>query len=162
VEHLVGRNTNEMRIMAFQDWRVICPPLSDAQGRCALNEDVARDQGGALVSLALNNSALGSGMSVTVPHGVLLAPGLGFAPGNEPIRAHPYETCNPNGCIALVPVDAAMLKSLKESATGQVVVVPSTGSPATIPFSLKGFAEGYAQLELEEARRGSPWGFLLR
>ncbi len=161
-EHLLGMPNNEIRILTYQDWRIVCPPASQTGARCTLTEDVVRDQGGALVSLAIDNAALGSGMTVTVPHGVLIGPGLGFAPGNEPVRAHPYETCNPAGCIALVPVDAAMLKSLRESVTGQVVVVPSAGSPATIPFSLKGFADGYAQLEREQARRGSPLGFLLR
>ena len=161
-EHLVGAKNNETRILTYQDWRVVCPPVGAAYPPCGLTLDVVRDQGGAVVTLALDNAALGSGLTVTVPHGVLIGPGLGFAPGNEPIRAHPYETCNPTGCIALIPVDAAMLKSLSESVTGQVVVVPNNASPATIPFSLKGFADGYAQLAREQSRRGSPFGFLFR
>lgn len=160
-ERLLFRpNGAEMRIMAFQDWRVVCPPLSQANARCALTQDVVRDQGGALVSLVLDNTAAGSPLTITVPHGVLLGPGLGFAAGNDPVRAHPYETCTQVGCVAFVPVDAAMLKSLRESMSGQVVVVQNNGQPATIPFSLKGFSEGYAQLASEQSRRGSMLGFL--
>ncbi len=161
-ERFLGAGGNETRIMTFQDWRVGCPPRSQAQARCVLAQDVVRDQGGAVVSMALDNAAVGSNLTVTVPHGVLLGPGLGFAPGNEPIRARPYETCNPGGCMAFVKVDAPMLKSLRESVTGQVVVVPNNGSPATIPFSLKGFSEGYDQLVREQARRESGLAFLLR
>jgi len=31
---------NEVRITTFQDWRVICPPLTEATPNCALTEDV--------------------------------------------------------------------------------------------------------------------------
>ena len=159
---LGGGNTagaNEVRVVPFQDWRVIC---SNAQGGCTLNSDVLRDTGGTLVSLVINNPAPGSTMAVTVPHGVMLDSGLGFSIADEPMRVRPYEACNAQGCFAFVTLDADTVKSLIANRAGQVVVVPGNGTPVTIPFSLKGFADGYAELQKASARRNSIFSFLGR
>ena len=152
---------NEVRVAPFQDWRVVC---SAAQGGCTLNSDVLRDTGGTLVSLVINDPAPGSTMSITVPHGVLLESGLGFSIGNEPMRVRPFEACNNAGCFAFVTMDTDTIKSLSspDNMNGQVVVVPGNGTPVTIPFSLKGFADGYAELLKDKARRDSFFSFLSR
>jgi hypothetical protein len=63
-----GRNApNEMRIMTFQDWRVICPPLTEATPNCALTADVLRDTGGILLTISMTDPAPGSPLSLTVP-----------------------------------------------------------------------------------------------
>ncbi|MEA2824181.1 MAG: hypothetical protein QOF03_663 [Alphaproteobacteria bacterium] len=154
---------NEMRIMTFQDWRVICPPLTDATPNCALTADVLRDTGGILLTISMNDPGPGSQLSLTVPHGVLLEPGLGFMVGSEPVRVRPYETCTNTGCIALVTVDADTLKSLSGNMAGQVsVAAPNAQQPVNIPFSLKGFAEGYGELQRSKTRRTGVIGFLNR
>ena len=159
----VGEGEGETRVMTFDDWRLVCPPATTENAQCSLTQEVVRDQGGTLlVMLSMNNPALGSNLSVTVPHGVLLDPGLGFSSGDESPKVRPYETCTPLGCVAHVPMDAATLKSLQENTRGQVLVVPGNGAPVTIPFSLRGFAQGYAELAREQARRNSIWGFLAR
>jgi invasion protein IalB len=160
-ERLLGSSSpgNEVRVTPFQDWRVIC---SNAQGGCTLNSDVLRDTGGTLVSLVINDPAPGSTLSVTVPHGVMLEAGLGFSIASEPMRVRPYEACNVAGCFAFVTMDADTLKSMTSNMNGQVVVVPGNGSPVTIPFSLKGFAEGYAELQKDKSRRDSIFSFLSR
>ena len=61
-------------------------------------------------------------MTIIVPHGVLLEPGLAFAIGNDPMRVRPYETCSNAGCIALVTADADTLKSLRANSAGSVTV----------------------------------------
>ena len=160
-ERLLGSGSpagaNEVRVTPFQDWRVIC---STAQGGCTLNSDVLRDTGGSLVGLLISDPMPGSMLAITVPHGVMLDSGLGISIGDEPKRVRPYETCNATGCFALVTMDADTLKSLSANMAGQVVVVPGNGTPVTIPFSLKGFAEGYAELQRVSARRTSIFSFL--
>ena len=155
-------NPNELRITSFQDWRLVCPAVQSSDAGCSLATDVVRDQGGSLVSLSLEDPAAGSKLSITVPHGVLLDPGLGFSVGNDPLRVRPYETCTQVGCFALVTVDADTLQSLMDNENGQVVVVPGNGSPVTIPFSLKGFSEGHAALEQAFEQRNSFWSYLGR
>ena len=154
---------NEVRITTFQDWRVICPPLTEATPNCALTEDVLRDTGGILLTISMTDPGPGGTLSMTVPHGVLLEPGLGFAIGSEPVRVRPYETCTNTGCIALVTVDADTLKSLSGNMAGQVsVAAPNAQQPVNIPFSLKGFAEGYGELQRAKARRTGVIGFFNR
>jgi invasion protein IalB len=154
-----GALPSEVRVVPFQDWRVIC---SNAQGGCSLNLDVMRDTGGTLVSIVINDPKPGSTMSVTVPHGVLLDSGLGFSIGEEPMRVRPYETCNVQGCFAFITLDADTLKSLMANMGGQVTLVPANAMPVNIPFSLKGFTDGYAELQRATARRNSFFSFLSR
>lgn len=163
-QRLVGADPlNETRVTTFTDWRVICPPFNPAQPNCALTLDVLRDTGGILLTVSMLDPASNSPLSVTVPHGVALDAGMGFSVGTDPMRVRPFETCNNTGCIALVTVDADTLRSLSTNMGGQVVVaVAGNTSPVTIPFSLNGFAPGYAELERAKARRTSLFGFLNR
>ena len=72
-------------------------------------------------------------------------------------------TCTNIGCIALVTVDADTLKALQSNMAGQVsVAAPNNAQPVNIPFSLKGFADGYASLVREHARRTGFFSFLNR
>ena len=60
-------------------------------------------------------------------------------------------------------VDADTLKSLSGNMGGQVAVAaPNSQQPVNIPFSLKGFAEGYGELQRAKARRTGVIGFLNR
>ena len=164
-ERLIGVSTppNETRVTTFTDWRVICPPFNPAQPNCALTLDVLRETGGVLLTVSMLDPAPNSPLSITVPHGVALDAGMGFSVGTDPMRVRPFETCNNTGCIALVTVDVDTLKSLSTNMAGQVVVaVAGNTSPVTIPFSLNGFAPGYADLQRAKARRTSFFGFLNR
>lgn len=164
-ERLLGGGIapNEVRVTTFQDWRVICPPLTEATPNCALTADVLRDTGGILLTISMTDPSPGSQLSLTVPHGVLLEPGIGFTIGAEPVRVRPYETCTNTGCVALITVDADTLKSLSGNMGGQIAVAaPNSQQPVNIPFSLKGFAEGYGELQRAKARRTGVFGFLNR
>jgi len=158
-----GGPPNETRVTTFTDWRVICPPYNPAQPNCALTLDVLRETGGILLTVSMLDPAPNSQLSITVPHGVALDAGMGFAVGSDPMRVRPFETCNNTGCIALVTADADTLRSLTASTGGQVTVaVAGSTQPVNIPFSLNGFADGYAELQRAKARRASFFGFLNR
>jgi invasion protein IalB len=152
---LGGGGGDELRIIAFEDWRVVCPPRGD-EINCELSSNVVPGQ----VSLVLNDSTLGSRLRVYVPHGVFLDSGLGFSIGDQPLQIYQFETCLPAGCFAFVTIDTATLDQLRNNENGSVVVVPAAGSPVSVPYSLNGFSEGYDALVQEEARRNSMWGFL--
>jgi invasion protein IalB len=158
-----GGGSNEVRVMPFEAWRVICPPTGQAGASCTLNSDVVRDTGGNLMSLVVSDPTVGSNLSITVPHGVLLESGIGFSAGNNGLVVRPYETCTAGGCFAFVPLTADTLKSLQDNMAGQVVVaLPGAPQPVSIQFSLRGFKDGYAALQREKSRRGSMFGFLTR
>lgn len=158
-----GASPNETRVATFQDWRVVCPPLTPNTPNCVLTQDVLRDTGGILMTLAITDPAVNAQLSITVPHGVALDSGIGFSIGNEPMRVRPYETCTNQGCIALVTMDADTMKSLRGNMGGQVVVaVPGNASPVTIPFSLRGFPNGLDDLQRVKSQRTSIFSFLRR
>ena len=163
-ERLFSGPSHEMSVQRFQDWRVVCAPADEKGegGGCTLSAQVSRDDGGTLLSLSIDDTAPGSQMRVIVPHGVLLDPGLGFSVGDQALKVLPYETCLPAGCMVLVGLDSETLKAMKSSASGQIVVVPGGGSPVTIPFSLKGFAEGFAALDEAKSSRNSMWSLFSR
>ncbi len=152
---ILGVGGDEMRIIAFEDWRVVCPPEGD-EISCELSSNVVPGQ----VSLVLDDPTLGSRLRVYVPHGVFLDSGLGFSIGDQSLQIYQFETCLPAGCFALVTVDTATLELLRSNENGEVVVVPAAGSPVTVPYSLNGFSEGYDALVQEEVRRNSMWRFL--
>ena len=163
-----GISANEVRITTYQDWRVLCPAVTPQTPTCTLSTEVTRDAGngtpgGTLLTLQMSNLAADGSMTVIVPHGVLLEPGLAFEIGTDPMRVRPYETCSNAGCIALVTVDADTLKSLRTNTTGNITVAaPNAQQPVKIPFSLKGFADGYAALARENGRRTGFLSFLTR
>lgn len=158
-----GGSPNETRVATFQDWRVVCPPVTPTTPNCVLTQDVLRDTGGILMTLNVTDVTASGSLSITVPHGVALDSGMGFSIGNEPMRVRPYETCTNQGCIALVTMDADTMKSLRGNMGGQVVVaVPGNASPVTIPFSLRGFGNGYDDLQRVMSSRTSIFSFLRR
>jgi len=159
-----GQAPNETRITQFQDqdWRVTCQSANTATQNCALTEQVPGNAG-VILTLSITDTKPESSLSLMVPHGVMLQPGLGFTIGNEPTRVRPYETCTNVGCFALVTVDADTLKSLKSNMGGVVAVVaPNNPQPVSIPFSLKGFSDGYNELQRALARRTGFLGFFAR
>jgi invasion protein IalB len=164
-ERLLGGGIapGELRIRTFMDWRVVCPAITPQTPDCALTTEVQRDTGGVLLTVSMTDPTPGQNLTLTVPHGVMLESGLGFSIGTEPVRVRPYETCTVAGCIALVTVDADTLKSLVGNMGGQVAVAaPNNPQPINIPFSLRGFAEGFDELERARARRTGLFSFLRR
>ncbi len=158
------------RLSQFQDWRVVCPPMTEKDPTnnqtlgCTLSNSIARDAGGGtLAMLSIGSTKADAKMNVIVPHGVLLDPGLMFAVAETTPQTRPYETCDNNGCVALVALDAAMLTALRSKSQGQVqVAAMGQQQPVSIPFSLAGFDEGYAALQREDSRRTGFFSFLYR
>jgi len=159
-----GQGANETRVYTYQDdWRIVCPPVTPATPNCELTSQVTNSTtGGVLLTLSVVESAQqGTQLSLTVPFGVMLDPGLGFTIGMEPTRVRPYETCAAQGCFALVTMDADTLKSLNSNMGGQVAVaVPNNPQAVAIPFSLRGFAQGYNELQRFKSRRNGLFSFL--
>ena len=163
LQNVLSSSGNETRISTYQDWRVTCPPVTEATPSCALAEDVQRNTGGLLMSLSILDTAPSKPLTITVPHGVLLDPGVGFTIGTEPMRVRPYETCTAAGCFAQVTLDADTLKSMRSNTGGQVTIaVPGSTNPVSLPYSLRGFADGYAALEHANGRRTGLFRFLYR
>src|ERR1043166_6850856 len=104
-----------------KDWQIRCdtPPGAKSE-QCALIQSVtAEDRANVgltviLLKTADNKSRL---MRVVAPLGVLLPSGLGLKIDNVDIGRAGFVRCLPNGCIAEVVMDDALIKKLQTSKT---------------------------------------------
>lgn len=85
-------------------------------------------------------------MIVTVPIGVLLAPGLGMSiDAGKPVTL-PFESCQPGGCRAVVDMDQATLDQIRRGARLTMRFVGADRKALDIPVSLKGVDAALKQL----------------
>ena len=161
VQKLIGHPENDALLaMTFQDWRLDCAPPNDKKGGCVLSENIYSKEGETLAHLSYVEGDKDK-LAVVVPHGVLLEPGMGLSVGKDAVKPYPYETCDPNGCMVLVPIDDSMHAALIAATEGQIVVMPPEGKPIGFTYSLKGFADGVKALESDRHRRKAWWRFLV-
>jgi invasion protein IalB len=160
VERAAPPNGGLASVIVYDDWRLGCPAMDDksAAGSCELDQDVldARTRT-PLVHLAIGQTPAGRVLAITVPHNVLLPPGMALLLGKGPAKAAAYDFCDSSGCIAAIPMDAALEKSLRDADKGQVTIASLQGKPAGIPFSVHGVKDGLSALDKSAARRGSWW-----
>lgn len=159
MQHVMSAGREEVTVVGFKDWRVICPPVNEKKTNCVLNMDVMRQQGDTLLRFSVTNTDTGPALAVIVPHGVLLDQGVGLSFTGSDMKVRPIETCDNIGCLANMTLDEQTLTAMKTNAKAQIVVVPGNGKPVAIPFSLNGFADGYAELQSSESSRAF-WSFL--
>ena len=159
MQHVNRAGRDEVTVTGFHDWRVICPAAKQKDVKCVLNMDVMREQGDTLLRFSLTQADSNPNLMITVPHGVLIDQGVGLSVTGVDMKVRPYETCDNIGCIANLAVDEQTLNAMKTNEKAQIVVVPGNGQPVSIPFSLNGFADGYAELRSANSSR-SFWSFL--
>jgi invasion protein IalB len=159
MQHVMNAGREEVTVVGFKDWRVICPPVNEKKTNCVLNMDVMRQQGDTLLRFSVTQTDTNPALAVIVPHGVLLDQGVGLSFTGSDMKVRPIETCDNIGCLANMVLDEQTLTAMKTNAKGQIVVVPGNGKPVAIPFSLNGFADGYAELQSAESSRAF-WSFL--
>ena len=152
----------EASARVYGDWRLNCPPASASVSRCALTQDIMQSGTGVtLVHLEFAKFDDERRLTIVVPHGVLLKPGLGFGIGKAPLRVLKYLTCDQVGCVVLLPLDEATFTALQNGDTGRIVVVARDGQESAFPYSLQGFGDGASMLGWEAFKRSSWLGRLL-
>ena len=147
-------------VSLYQDWRLACPPTSQAgDATCELQQDVLDAKThNELARLSIFKLKGDTTLIVTVPFNVLLEPGLALGFGNDKPMVYPYETCNGVGCIARIKLDDTLKTSLSATKTqARVLFAGLDGKPVGLPFSSKGFAEASEAFDTAEARRHSWW-----
>ena len=132
------------------DWQIRCDTPAGAQGeQCALIQSVtAEDRANVgLTVIVLKTSDQKSRlMRVVAPLGVLLPSGLGLKIDNADIGRAGFVRCLPNGCIAEVVMDDALVQKLQTGQTATFIIFQTPEEGIGFPMSLKGFSEGYGRL----------------
>ena len=85
-------------------------------------------------------------LRVLAPLGVLLPNGLGLNIDGTDMGRVAFVRCLPNGCVAEVVMDDALIKQLSEGSTAIFVVFKTPEEGIGIPVSLEGFKDGFANL----------------
>ncbi|HHS83263.1 MAG TPA: invasion associated locus B family protein [Devosia sp.] len=132
------------------DWQMSCdtPPGASAE-QCAIIQNVtAENQPNVGLSVIVLKTADQQArlLRVLVPLGVLLPNGLGLNVDGKDMGRVAFVRCLPNGCVAEVIMDDALLDVLSKGNTAIFVVFKTPEEGIGIPVSLNGFSEGFAAL----------------
>ena len=134
----------------YGDWQMSCdtPPGASSQ-QCAIIQNVtAEDQPNVGLSVIVLKTADQKArlLRVLAPLGVLLPNGLGLNVDGKDMGRVAFVRCLPNGCVAEVAMDDALIKTLSTGKSAIFVVFKTPEEGIGIPVSLKGFGDGFAQL----------------
>src|SRR5271169_876776 len=133
-----------------KDWQIRCDTPPGAKNeQCALIQSVtAEDRANVgLTVIVLKTADLKSRlMRVVAPLGVLLPSGLGLKIDQTEVGRAGFVRCLPNGCIAEVVMDDALIEKLRTGQTSTFIIFQTPEEGIGFPMSLKGFGEGFDKL----------------
>lgn len=132
------------------DWQLSCdtPPGASFE-QCAIIQNVtAEDQPNVGLSVIVLKTADNQArlLRVLAPLGVLLPNGLGLNVDGTDMGRVAFVRCLPNGCVAEVVMDDALLNTLSNGKSAIFIVFKTPEEGIGIPVSLNGFAQGFAAL----------------
>src|SRR3974377_2048946 len=133
-----------------KDWQIRCdtPPGAKTE-QCALIQSVtAEDRANVGLTVIVLKTADQKSrlMRVVAPLGVLLPSGLGLKIDQADIGRAGFVRCLPNGCIAEVVMDDALIQKLRTGKTATFLIFQTPEEGIGFPMSLAGFGEGYDKL----------------
>jgi invasion protein IalB len=133
-------------------WNIVCATASDA---CAM-EQKGQDAEGKDMLLAriaridprdTPQGTIDTVITVLVPLGVMLKPGLGVQiDGGEATRGA-FELCDRNGCVLQSPIPAALVASMKKGVAAKFSMVAPPQKEIVVSLSLSGFTAAYNALK---------------
>src|SRR5215469_1140893 len=152
-------NIHEAKVTTYDDWRVACPSADQKDAACELSTDLidkSQPNGAVLARATITTDKDGKQvMGFTLPFGVALEAGMGMRIGKDPVKVIQYRTCNSVGCIATVPFDDALSKSLGGTDDAAVLFAGLDGKPVSVPFSFHGYKTSLSAWKGAEAKRHS-------
>ena len=148
---LGGRAAAQGAVRAVHgDWQIRCDTPPGAQNeQCALMQSVTaedRPNVGLTVIVLKTADQKSRLMRVVAPLGVLLPSGLGLKIDNTDVGRAGFVRCLPNGCIAEVVMDDALIAKLRTGKTATFIIFQTPEEGIGFPLSLAGFGEGYDKL----------------
>lgn len=134
----------------YGDWQMSCdtPPGASFE-QCAIIQNVtAEDQPNVALSIIVLKTADKKArlLRVLAPLGVLLPNGLGLNVDGTDMGRVAFVRCLPNGCVAEVVMDDALVKTLSDGKNAIFVVFKTPEEGIGIPVSLNGFGDGFNAL----------------
>jgi invasion protein IalB len=132
------------------DWVTRCEtPPGAAQEQCAIVLSVVdQDRPNLILVVIVLNTADRKArlMRVVAPLGVLLPPGVSLRIDNADAGRLSFLQCLPNGCVAQLAMDEALIAKLKSGKTATLGVFQTPEEGVGVQAPLAGFKEAYEQL----------------
>jgi invasion protein IalB len=142
----------------YKDWQVVCAKDDKGTEHCQMGQPIAsitigKDKNGKDVNFPIlvtfryipgDKSPI---LSVNLPLGVPLAPGVGLQiDGGKPKRI-PFQMCSPNiGCIAAIQANNSLVTALKKG-NKAVLAIALEQKAGKIPVSLLGFTKAFNHIK---------------
>jgi invasion protein IalB len=135
---------------SFKDWTARCETLQDGtKVPCYIFQNLLlKKDNQRLLHVAVGYLAEGDKPVAffSLPLGVSLPGGLSVTVDEgQPLRLR-YERCEPNGCLAPLPLDDQLIRSLKGGRWARVAFFDTTRREISVPVSLLGFTAGFDAL----------------
>jgi invasion protein IalB len=138
-------------ILAVDNWTVTCTETDQANAnlQCSailkITETVNNVQRIVFTWLIGNHEGkLASVLSM--PPGVLIAPGVQLKIGDKEEKKLHYSACLSDHCEAVVPMDDATVKSMSSAGTAEASIVAVNGEKVNFKVNLKGFEKALADV----------------
>lgn len=126
-----------------QDWQVICEDTPTGES-CFITQAAVDDQGEPVMQISVGVIEGDTIMVVYLPLGLDLRPGMLFQVGETVQREFPFQTCMPNGCRVVAPIDSEMMTAMRGGTTFRVgVKMLDSDRVAVVEGSLMGFSAGF-------------------
>jgi invasion protein IalB len=144
-----GRAQGTVRSV-HNDWQIRCDtPPGAQQEQCVLIQSVTaedRPNIGLTVIVLKTADKKTRLMRVIAPPGVLLPSGLGLKIDAAEIGRAGFVRCLPNGCVAEVIMDDALIGKLRSGQSATFIIFQTPEEGIGFPIGLKGFSEGFDKL----------------
>ena len=132
------------------DWTTRCEtPPGAAHEQCAIVLSVVdQDRPNLILVVIMLNTADRKArlMRVIAPLGVLLPPGVSLRIDNAEAGRLSFLQCLPNGCVAQLAMDEALIGKLKNGKTATLGIFQTPEEGVGVQAPLAGFKEAYEQL----------------
>ena len=132
------------------DWVTRCEtPPGASHEQCAIVLSVVdQDRPNLILVVIVLNTADRKArlMRVVAPLGVLLPPGISLRIDNVEAGRLSFLQCLPNGCVAQLAMDEALIAKLKSGKTATLGVFQTPEEGVGVEAPLAGFKEAYEQL----------------
>lgn len=145
---------------SFRDWVVNCaatpqnPDAAPGARVCELFQQLdQQDSGQRVLTFSVRISDAGEPVAVLIaPFGLRLSEGLRIRVGEEQIAHLAFETCLPQGCLVVAPMDEELVSVMQSGTEAAVVMISRQGEAIGIPVSLMGFTAGLNRLRALSTR----------
>ncbi|SIS95089.1 Invasion protein IalB, involved in pathogenesis [Roseivivax lentus] len=131
------------------DWRFECFALDERPDACQLHQRiVAENSNFVALAAALTVNAVGDiEAQIALPLGITLLEPPRLRLDGEVVASLPITRCTNDGCIIEGVLPTGLVAQLLDAETADIIVFSPENNTLTLPFPLRGLADGLARLE---------------